>query len=163
MATVLKTLLPHVELYCRQAKGTAGPQQNLPSSIGQITTMTPEDLDEYIGLGLKLFEGLRDESQHVQTQIASGLMPYDSSVSEVFLSAWRDWLEPCDAIETAVRSLETQGISLRNASKFRQSVQEVKLQPADMAALAEADENMLAGRGVSLDAALRGLRAHCRS
>jgi hypothetical protein len=158
MATVLKTFRPHLELYSRQAKE----DQNHLAAIDQVAVMGPGDLDEYIAFGLVLFEGLRQESQHIQQQIATDQIAYDQAISEDFISAWQAWLEPSDAVEAAIRSYESQGVGLRNSAKFRQYVRELKLQPADVAALAKADENMLSARGISLDEALRGLRTHCR-
>jgi hypothetical protein len=145
MATALKTFGPHLELYSKQVPG-----------------MGADELDEYITFGLVLFEGLRQESQYVQDQIAAKRIVYDQTISETFISAWRAWLAPCDAVEAAIKSFESQGVPLRSSAKFRQCVQEVKLQSIDMAALAKADENMLAARGISLDEALGGLRTHCR-
>ena len=124
--------------------------------------MGPADLDEYLAFGLVLFEGLRQESLHVQEQIEAKQIAYDPAISEEFLSAWQAWAQPSDAVEAAIQSFESQGVELRNSAKFRGYVRELKLQPGDTAALAKADDNMLSARGISLDEALRGLRTHCR-
>ncbi|HTU24070.1 MAG TPA: hypothetical protein VMF30_01655, partial [Pirellulales bacterium] len=109
-----------------------------------------------------LFEGLRHESERVQDQLRSKQIAYDEAIGEAFRAAWSEWLAPCDAIEAAIRSFEAQGIRLRSATPFRQCVRELKLQPSDPAAMGRADQNLLAGHGISLDEALGGLRTDCR-
>jgi hypothetical protein len=121
--------------------------------------MTAQEFDEFVAVGISLFDGLARQSESVQEQMIAGTLPFDRGISEAFIAAWQEWLEPCVSIEAALRTFENRGELVRNAARFRQCVQEVELQSRDIDALVRANENAAAGRGISLDEAMRGLRA----
>jgi hypothetical protein len=163
MVTALKSFRPQLQLYCQQARDAVLQQGGLRSNAGDCrVVMTVQELDEFIAVGISLFDGLARQSESVQEQIVAGSLPFDRGISEAFIAAWQEWLEPCASVEAAIQWCENRNELVRNAARFRQCVQEVKLQSTDIDALIRANENAATGRGVSLDEAMRGLRAHSR-
>jgi hypothetical protein len=151
----LRYFRQHLHLYQQQADEEQWKSEHQ-------TAMRCRDLEEYIGLGLSLFNLMTERARTVQDYIARGLMKYEPEVSQDFVEGYKEWLKPCAAVESAIRWFESRNYRVEKADEFRAAVRKLSRHEFDIDRIIKAEAHIREGRGKPLAEAIRELQGHCQ-
>lgn len=151
----LRYVRQHLQLYQQQA---AAEQWNGEHE----TAMQCRDLEELIGIGLSLFNSLKERAHAVQDGIVRGAIQYSPEISEAFVEGYQDWLQPCAAVESAIQRFESRNYQVDKAEEFRLAVREISLHEFDIGSVSKAEREIREGRGKPLAEAIGELQSHCQ-
>jgi hypothetical protein len=144
----------HLQLYQQQAIAEQWKGE-------YATAMKCRDLEEFIGIGLSLFNSLRERAHAVQDDIVRGAIPYSPEISQAFVDGYKDWLQPCAAVESAIRWFESRNYQVDKAEEFRSAVREISLHEFDIGSMIKAERDIQEGRGKPLAEAISELQRRC--
>jgi hypothetical protein len=149
----LRYFREHLLLYQQQAKNEQWKSEHQ-------TAMKCRNLEEYIGIGLSLFNLMKQRAYDVQDCLARGSMRYDEEMSRPFVEGYREWLKPSAAVESAIRWFESRNYQVDKAEEFRSAVRETSLIDFDIDSLIKADRDIEEGRGKLLAEAIDELQGN---
>lgn len=152
----LRYLQEHLSLYQRQADDERWKGDH-------ETAMKCRNLEEFVGIGLSLFKSMKERAHAVQDAIARGELQYSPEISEVFAERYKDWLQPCETVERAIRWFESRNYQVDKADEFRAAVKEISLHDFDIKGMIKAKGDIREGRGKPLAEAIGELQRDCES
>lgn len=120
--------------------------------------MACRELEELLSIGLGLFETIESSARRMQDEIARRHREYDEAEAQKVADEWAMWLEPCDAVEAAMRFYSSRGYTVEGADRFRACVDRVRRQGLNVRLIDERMDMLAAGGGISLEAAFDALQ-----
>lgn len=151
----LRYFLQHLHLYRQQ-----GVEEQW--KCDHQTAMKCRELEEYIGLGLSLFNLMKERAHAIQDRIARGQMDYDPEIAELFIAGYQEWLKPCASVESAIRWFEAKNYQVEKAAEFRAAYREISLHEFDLGSIIKAAKDIREGRGKPLAEAIGELQRSCQ-
>lgn len=150
----LRYFREHLDVYQRQAA-----EEQWRSD--HQTAMQCCELEEFIELGLSLFNLIRGRAYAVQDAIARGDLEYSPEISHAFVEAYGEWLKPCATVERAIKLFESKNYIVAKAEEFRAAVRDLSLHEFDINSIIKAVDDLREGRGKPLAEAIRELQREC--
>lgn len=155
-APSLRYIKQHLRLYQQQAAEEAWKGEH-------EIVMKRRELEELVGIGLSLFNSMRERAHFVQDAIARGSLEYGPDISAAFVDGYREWLKPSTSVDSAIRWFESKNFQVENADEFRDAVRQISLHAFDVDGINKADRDIREGRGKPLAAAISELQGYCQS
>jgi hypothetical protein len=152
----LRYFRDHLSLYQKQAEDEQWKGDHEDA-------MKCRDLEEFISIGLGLFNSMKERAYAVQDAIARGSLGYDPDISQAFIDGYKQWMRPCATVERAIRAFESRGYQVDKADEFRGAVEEITLHDFDIDAMIKAKRDIREGRGKPLAEAISELQRDCQS
>lgn len=81
--------------------------------------MARYEFESLLALAVKIFDAITEQDEEWRSRFYSGAVEYEPTVERRIEAAYREWLAPCDGIETELKRLEGQFGRVRHADEFR--------------------------------------------
>lgn len=154
----LRYFRQHLHLYQQQAT-----EEKWTGDYDYETAMKCRDLEEFIGIGLSLFNSLKERAHAIQDAIARGSIHYSPEISQAFAEGYQEWHQPYAAVESAIRWFESRNYRIDKAEEFRSAGREISLHEFDIGSMIKAERDIQEGRGKTLAEAIGELQGSCQS